>query len=151
MADVDANGAVAGPAALSAAGLLLQLQRFQTSWGFTAPFIDQNLADVPQVSRRLLPRCFTHFAHLRRAPLIKMSPMFAYSARTTSLQLRFGRCRAGDRARFRLRLQQPRQASDQFLIVALAFFAGGIDAAQHLADRIHHGQQRSRDLGIQSE
>ena len=40
---------------------------------------------------------------------------------------------------------------NQFLIVALAFVADGFDAGKHLADGVHHREQRGRHFGIQRE
>ena len=48
-------------------------------------------------------------------------------------------------------LQEAGQGSDQFLVVALAFVSSRFDAGQHLPDGIHHREQRSGQLWMQTE
>jgi hypothetical protein len=46
-------------------------------------------------------------------------------------------------------LQQPRQCLNQFLIVAFALVANGLDAREHLANGIDHREKRGGHFGIQ--
>jgi hypothetical protein len=124
-----------------------------TSCGFTAPFSTSISPTCRGVSGFLLLHRFIHFAHLRCAPLDEdVANVRCGRRRIGALGFRRGGRRAGrSQVRFRLRLQQPRQARDQFLIVAFPLDARRFDASQHLPHRIHHGQQGGRDLRIQRE
>ncbi len=48
-------------------------------------------------------------------------------------------------------LLQAGQPRNQPTVVAFTLAAGGFYARQHLADRVHHGQQSARDFSIQIE
>jgi len=47
------------------------------------------------------------------------------------------------------RLLQAGQRGNQLRVVALSFAAAHVDTAQHLADRIHHAQQRRGQLRVE--
>ena len=145
--DVDANGAVAG--ALPA-GLLLRVDRIDHVLRLHGSILDQIPAHMPRVSRVLPDRRLDYVAGLGLV-LTNENVAEVRSRLRQGVLRRFPIHSRGSRTGFLLGLEQTGQGGDQFLVVALPFVASGFNAAEDLADRVHHGQQRGGACRSQRE